>query len=379
MRIAWVTYGFEEYSAYHVNALCQEHECLVVIPGDEDGATRCPIDPSIDLYAFSKPRLREPFKQWLCARRILKRVHDFHPDVVHFQGGHMWFNFALNSLRRYPLVLTIHDPRHHAGDRNSRKTPQWLMDYGFRKADHVIVHGEALAVEVNEIFALERERIHVVPMIARGEETVGNEVEEDQNLILFFGRIWDYKGLDQLIAAQPLINDVVPDARIMIAGQGEDFGRYRALMQDSSKFIVHNEWVSDELRAQFFQRSAIVALPYNEATQSGVVPVAYNYGKPVVATRVGALPECIDDGVTGLLIPPRDPQAIADAVIDLLKNPERRRQMGRAGKAKLDRECSPSVVAQRTADAYRSAIKYRGKHATGAVSLERQEDLQCGS
>jgi len=255
---------------------------------------------------------------------------------------------------------------------NSLKTPQWLMNYGFRKADDVIVHGEALAAEVRELFGFERERIHAIPMVTLGDATMGNEVVEDENLILFFGRIWDYKGLDQLIAAQPLINKVLPDVRIVIAGQGEDFGRYRAMMKDPSKFIVHNAWISDEQRARFFRQSAVVVLPYNEATQSGVVPVAYNYSKPVVATRVGALPESVDDGVTGLLTPARDPQAIADAVVELLQDPARRHQMGKAGKAKLDRECSPAAVAKQTADAYRAAIVHRGLASEAAeISTSR--------
>ena len=367
MRIAWITYDFEEYSTHHVNALCKDHEVLFVLPGTKDESAPYTLDPSVDLHAFRKPRLREPLKQCISVRKILRRVHDFQPDVVHFQHGHLWFNLGLRSLRKYPLVISIHDPSHHAGDKESRKTPQWLMNYGFRQADDVIVHGESLANEVERGFGFTHDRVHVIPHITMGDETAAGGIEEDENLILFFGRIWDYKGLDQLIAAQPLINKVLPAARIMIAGQGDDFGKYRALMHDPSKFIVHNSWVSDQQRAEFFRRSAIVVLPYNEATQSGVVPVAHNYSKPVVATRVGALSECVEDGITGLLIPPRDPQAIAEAVIGLLKDPRRRRQLGEAGKSKLDRQSSPAVVARQTADVYRAAIKRRDPR-TASVS-----------
>lgn len=360
MRIAWISYGFEEYSAQHANAMCQDCQVLMVIPASENGATKYRFDPSVEFFLFDNPRLREPLKQYSSVRRIVQRIREFKPDVVHLQAGHMWFNFALHALREFPLVVTIHDPRRHTGDKHSRKTPQWLYDYGYRKADDVIVHGESLADQVEEFLGIPRERIHTIPHVRVGNEATVSGVNEDEYLVLFFGRIWGYKGLDQLIAAQPIINAAVPEAKFLIAGEGERFDRYASLMQDPSRFIVHNTWISDSQRSEFFQRAALVALPYNEATQSGVVPVAYNFGKPVVATRVGALPDIVDDNITGLLVPPRDPQAIARAIIELLRDPERRQRMGRAGKAKLERECSPCAVAKQTIDVYRSALAHRG-------------------
>lgn len=366
MKIAWITYDFEEYSVLQVNELAKEHEVLLIMPESERDLHRSgsnekqhstyALSPQVDHYAFRKPRLRQPVRQLQSVRKILQRVQEFNPDVVHFQQGHMWFNAALGSLKKYPLVITIHDPRHHAGDVVSRKTPQWLMDYGFRQADHVIVHGDALANQVSELFGFLEDHVHVIPHVAMGQ-TIEQEAEpEDDNLVLFFGRIWDYKGLDQLIAAEPYITAEVPNARIMIAGEGEDFGKYQAQMVNPEHFIVRNAWISDHQRARFFQRSSLVVLPYNEATQSGVVPVAYMYNKPVVATRVGALAECVDDGTTGILVPPRDPESLAAAIVKLLKNRELRHQMGQAGKARLDSECSARVVAAQTTEVYQAAI-----------------------
>ncbi len=372
MRIAWVTYGFEEYSSLHVNALCEAHDVLLVMPHPEDEDTYA-IDQRVEHYAFNKPRLRQPLRQWMSVHKIVSRIHEFKPDVVHFQQGHLWFNWALRKLRRFPLVVTIHDPRHHTGDVVSQKTPQWVIDYGFRQADHAIVHGNLLADQVQQLFGFSQGNVHVIPHVAMGVEAIADSIQEDPNLVLFFGRIWDYKGLDQLIAAQPLINAELPDARIMIAGRGEDFAKYESLMVDPSKFIVHNDWISDEQRAEFFQRSSLVVLPYNEATQSGVVPVAFNYSKPVVATRVGALVECVDHERTGLLVPPRDPRSLADAIIWLLKNPTERHAIGIAGKSKLQQDWSPTVVAAETANVYEQAIRsrrpIRHARAVGAESM----------
>jgi glycosyltransferase involved in cell wall biosynthesis len=153
----------------------------------------------------------------------------------------------------------------------------------------------------------------------------------------------------------------VPEARFVIAGTGEDFGRYRQMMVHPDRFTVYNEYVSDEMRARLFREASVVALPYVDATQSGVVTVAYTYGKPAVATTVGGLPEVIDNGITGLLVPPRDEQAMAEAIIRLLRDPAARRAMGAAGRRKLEQEWSAQAVAARTLEVYRSAIESKGR------------------
>ena len=192
------------------------------------------------------------------------------------------------------------------------------MDFGYRRSDEVIVHGEQLKqVCVNDLH-LPAERVHVIPHITLGNRNAQAHVQEQPNTILFFGRIWEYKGLEYLIKAEPLITARVPDARIVIAGRGEDFDCYRAMMVHPDRFTVYNEYVSDEKRAELFQQASVVALPYTDASQSGVIPVAYTFGKPVVATTVGGLPEAVDEGETGLLVPPRDERALADAILWLL-------------------------------------------------------------
>ncbi len=356
MRIAWISYDFGEYSIRQVNALAREHEVLLVMTTEVEGRLLREVDPAVALCCFDRPRLRQPLRQYASIRKIVRRVHEFGPNVVHFQNGHLWFNMALPLLARYPLVITIHDPRHHEGDTVSRKTPQAVMDFGFRRADHVIVHGRNLVETVAGEIGIRRERIHVIPHVAMGETASPLRVVEDERQVLFFGRIWEYKGLEYLIRAAPLVAREIDDVRFVIAGAGEDFERYRQLMETPAQFVVHNTWISDEQRAEFFQRSAVVVLPYISATQSGVVPVAYTYGKPVVATDVGALPECVEHGQTGLLVPPRDMRALADAIVTLLRDNRLRHAMGENGRKKLEQEWAPDVVARKTVEVYECAI-----------------------
>jgi glycosyltransferase involved in cell wall biosynthesis len=234
------------------------------------------------------------------------------------------------------------------------------MDLGYRRADRVIVHGRRHVETVRDKIGIPQHRIHFVPHVAIGDRVdFGVGTPEDDNTVLFFGRIWGYKGLEYLIRAEPLISREIPAVRIIIAGKGEDFEKYRKLMVNPARFEVHDAWVTDGDRCGFFQRAAVVALPYISASQSGVIPIAFSHAKPVVATCVGALPEYVDHGRTGLLVPPRDERALAEAIVTLLKNRQKRHEMGVAGRRKLHDEWAPSVVVAATVDVYEHAIRDR--------------------
>jgi glycosyltransferase involved in cell wall biosynthesis len=101
----------------------------------------------------------------------------------------------------------------------------------------------------------------------------------------------------------------------------------------------------------------VVALPYIDATQSGVIATAYNFGRPVVATTVGGLPSMVDHRRTGLLIPPGDERALADAIVTLLTDAELRRRLGRGARARAIGEFSAASVAERTLNVYRQALR----------------------
>jgi hypothetical protein len=88
---------------------------------------RCPLLPL--------QQIRTNFSIYSCIR-------GFSPDVIHLQQGHLWFNFALPFLARYPLLLTIHDPKHHHGDRGGQKTLQAIMDFGFHRVNRKRSQGQ---------------------------------------------------------------------------------------------------------------------------------------------------------------------------------------------------------------------------------------------
>jgi len=357
MKVAFLSFVLGEYCIALASALAREAEVLLLLPRRLAAPNLPKLDRAVSYQPFSKPRLRQPWRQIRMIYTILQHIKNFDPDVIHFQHGHLWFNLALPLLRRYPLVITIHDVRHHAGDKESRKTPQAIMNFGYHRADQVIVHGKQLKQLVVHRLRIPSEIVHVIPQIGLWQGAGRSQAEEEDHSILFFGRIWEYKGLEYLIRAEPLITARVPDARIIIAGRGEDFSRYRHMMVHPEHFVIHNEYISHDQRAKLFRRASMVVLPYTDASQSGVIPIAYAFAKPVVATAVGGLPEMVDDGRTGYLVPPCDEGALADAIVRLLRDKELRRQLGANGKRKIDTQCPSDVVAQQTLAVYGRAIR----------------------
>lgn len=366
LRVAFISYNFGEYCVRLVNGLAEHADVLLVMPDQIIEPHQGKLSDSIMLLRFHNPRLRQPIRQICNIRRLISRIHEFNPDVIHYQGTHLWFDLALPRLRRYPLVFTVHDIRPHPGDRLSQKTPQWIENFARREAGELIVHTQYTRNLLLREWPRAAEKTSVIPHIQIGESASSSNAWEDENLILFFGRIWEYKGLEYLIRAEPLITAKVPNARFLIAGEGEDFARYRRMMVHPDRFIVQNEFIPEDRATGYFRRASVVVLPYIEASQSGVIPKAYSAGKPVVATTVGGLPETVEHGGTGYLVPPRDSAQLAEAVTRLLLDEPLRRHMGANAKCKIEAECSPRVVAEKTMEIYRRAVQRAG-HARRAA------------
>ncbi|MDX2139073.1 MAG: glycosyltransferase family 4 protein [Chloroflexota bacterium] len=359
MRVTLISFTFFEYNIHLANGLAEHAEIQLILPAE--GEAYCTaLDSRVQVHILRHARIRQPAAQTRNMMQVYQVVRAFKPDLVHVQQGYFWLTFLIPLLERYPLVITIHDPMPHLGDHESRKTPTQMFHYGFWRADQLIVHGKSLRETVVNELNLDAQRVHVVPHIKLGEDIgdpdATHEMYPDTRRVLFFGRIWEYKGLEYLIRAEPLVSEKVPDVKIVIAGRGEDFGKYRAMMQHPERFEVHNEFISEKLVRPLFEQASVVALPYVEATQSGVIPLAYAYARPVVTTHVGALPDVVDNYRTGILVPPRDVEALADTLVRLLRNPRLAYQMGVAGKRKLDREANPGIVAAQTMQVYERAL-----------------------
>lgn len=359
MRLTLLCYDFGESVIPLASALAKRETVQLVAPRREVEPFLEYLDPTVRLDIFDKPRLRQPLRQLRSVQRVLKAVRDFRPDAINLQQGHFWFNPALRLLGDVPLVVTVHDPQAHLGDRGARRTPQWLMDVAFRRADRIITHAEANSRALERRLSIPAERMTVVPLAFSDRRCSCLEGKEGPPVVLFFGRIWPYKGLNHLIQAEPEITRRVPGTKIVIAGQGEAFSSYRRAMIHPESFEIHDRYISLDDREAFFDRASVVVLPYVEATQTGIVPLAYRHGTPVVATDVGGLPEVVFDGKTGHVVPSGDVSALTDAIVRILDDRQHRRRSGQSARRVFEELFDTDAIAARTHVVLEAAVADR--------------------
>jgi glycosyltransferase involved in cell wall biosynthesis len=356
VRVALVSYYYPEYTLCLANALrAQGERILLVVPSHNLHSVRDMLQPEVETLVFPSRRLRDPLHAFE-VRKIVSAIYTWQADVLHVQQGHLWFNLlGLPWLNDLPLVTTVHDVTSHDGDGYARRTPQWVWDIAFRRAKRLIVHGRILGTHLAKLHAIPADHIHVIP---HGEFSIYSRwacpTQTAEHTILFFGRIWPYKGLKYLIEAEPRIAAQVPSVKIVIAGEGENLAPYERMMAHRERFEIHNDYIPVEEVAGLFQRAALVALPYTEASQSGVIPIAYAFGKPVVATHVGGIPDMVEDGETGYLVPPHDVPKLAEAITSLLKDGALRQRMGERARRKALTCLSWDTIAAKTREVYRA-------------------------
>jgi glycosyltransferase involved in cell wall biosynthesis len=272
-------------------------------------------------------------------RRAGRRLADYAPDVVVFQWWHPFFGMAyaavLKALARSghrPCILFLcHNVMPHECPPvpGARAVFRMLAARAFSRADGFLVHSRSLSEELEALRpgAVVREVFHpVYDLYAEvGGEALPAPVESGsgQARILFFGNIRPYKGLDILLRALAEVRRKL-DFRATIAGefyiQAEPFRKMARDLGIEGQIQWFDRYIPNEEVPRLFQSADVVVLPYTDATQSGVVPLAYQFGVPVIATSVGGLPQVIEHGVSGLLVPPGDPSALAGAIVDYFRS-----------------------------------------------------------
>lgn len=350
--------GMVHYISQLSNALAEKNDVAVIAPIGMDRSafsekvrlTELPLGDVIKNFIANTLIVTRPLK-------FIKAIRREKPDVIHIQQSHIWWSFFLPYLSRYPLVCTIHDVHPHVG---SRKFDQIIgQKCIIHYSNQVIVHGESAKKELLSKYSNLGGRCQVIPIgdFSFFTKYHQNHIKET-NTVLYFGRIEDYKGLEYLIRAEPLITEEIPDANIIIAGKG-NFEKYRNLIGDANKFEIHNRFIPDEEVPYFFQRAKVIVLPYIEGTQTAIIPIAYAFKRPVVVTKVGSISEVVDDGKTGFIVPPKDEKALADVIVVILKDDKLRKQMGENAYKKMKEELSWDEIAEKTIEVYKNVIRDR--------------------
>lgn len=264
-------------------------------------------------------------------------------DVVHAH----WIPAGLIALtswsRRAPVVVTVWGSDLALLRLRGLGPP---VRRALRGAARVIAVSEAMARDLVAL-GIPREKVTVVltaidplppPALPRAELRARLGLPADRPLALFLGRLSPVKGPDVLIDAVRLLRDRQPEACFVLAGDGQ----LRAPLEEAVQAqglqgqVMFAGFVARENVADYLAASDLLVLPSRSEGLPHAVLEAMAFSLPVVASAVGGVPEAVSDGVTGALVPPEDPRALADALESLLADAERRAAMGAAGRQAFD-------------------------------------------
>lgn len=381
MRIALISFHYAEYADNLAAALASRGHDVLLICSSRNFSDELGEERLGEAKAFSRVLLdhaRHPLAIASNAWRIVQTVRRFGPDVIHLQETIKdYLMLALPWLTRFPLALTVHDPQPHSGwdSRQSRR----LRVGGYRSAvrrscDVAFVHGHRLGEAFLRDYPRYQARLFVVPHgplgTALGEAEAVNDWEVGN--VLFFGRIHAYKGLRFFVEAVERLHAEGLRIKGVIAGRGSDLENYRSRVQANEAFELLDAYVSRGKLRQLFRNANVVVLPYTDASQSGVAAMAMGFGRPIVASRVGSLPEFVLDKQTGLLVPPRDVDALAAAIRLLIEDQGAAANIARGAREACLTSFSWQRISEISIEAYKLAISL--KDARHRASASRPAD-----
>lgn len=255
--------------------------------------------------------------------RCIKRILEFQPDSVIFPWWHIYFFFCFGymayALKRKGVEIVF--MCHNASDHDSSPWRSILTRWLFKSADRIVVHTREDSEKIKDFCLKARVDVHPHPIYDQFPQPL-NKLQKRTDLeLLFYGYVRPYKGLDSLIDA---LAEIKREVTLTIAGEfWDDLEYYKERVKSlglNDRVEIRPHYHSDAETATLFERADVVVLPYRSATGSGIVPLAYHYGKPVVATRVGGFPDVIVEGRTGWLVEPDNHSELAEVIEQLSRN-----------------------------------------------------------
>jgi glycosyltransferase involved in cell wall biosynthesis len=300
-------------------------------------------------------KLAEHVPDMLAYRRAARAA-----DVVHFQwltvqhvDGHLLPRRRSESGRRRPLVLTAHDvlPRE---PRPGQLSAQRRL---YERFDAVVVHSEHGRERLTRELGVDPDRVHVIPHgvlahLADVPQQPGGRApfQTDRQVVLCFGLMRPYKGIDVLLQAWRGIED----AELWVAGMPRmDISHLRAIAPPNVRFVPR--FITDSELPAYFQRADLVVLPYREIDQSGVLFTALAFGKPLLLGDVGGFPEIAATGAART-VPAGDAVALREALQELLGDPAALAAMAARAREAAQGEYGWGTIATRTLDLYGSLL-----------------------
>ncbi len=248
------------------------------------------------------------------------------PWWVSFWAPQFWtITFFVKKFSKTKVLFLCHNVVEH----ESKWYDKLLTRVVLRQGDYFIVHSNEDRSNLLKMLpkATVSKAFHPTYDCFNFSNHNPHEIRKQYNLkdnvLLFFGFVREYKGLKYLLEAIPAVLSQIQTNLLVIGKFWDDKEDYLKLVEKlkiGAHVIFIDKYVPDEEVGKYFSASDLVVQPYVSATGSGIIQIAFGFHKPVVTTRVGALPEVVNDGKTGYLLSPGSSEEIAEAIVNFFQH-----------------------------------------------------------
>lgn len=312
----------------------------------DNGTANFPLLPLMPLKAKSVSKFKKVFKYYNYLFNVYKRIRKEKYDIIHFQ----FFRririesvyFVILKLLGIRLAHTVHD----VTPLDENKFDRFFNKLVYKAADVLFVHSNSNKVTLTQQVKLNEKKIKVVPhgdfdflipnnILKKSEAREFFGLSLEQNVILFFGAIKEYKGLDILLNSLFLIPQKINNLSLIVAGRPDPIelkSEYEKIISQFPKeinVIYHPDFVPDNEVAKYFIASDIVVLPYRRISHSGILNLAFTFGKPVITTDVGDFKEFIEEGKNGFVLSSNNSESLSEKIIQTFSDKQKIEEMGK--------------------------------------------------
>lgn len=362
---------YEDKLTYHLSRI-KDIELHIITVGKENRQFK---NDNLIIHTIKKRKFVSiPFFYPLLLWKIKCKIIGINPDVVHAISTGLLYSTAVAFLRdKYPTVLTAYgvvakEIKYYREDyKKIQKVQSYIFSpisiinekYVLSKIPNIIVQTPSIKDLISK---WTNSKIYIVPSGIEYDEIAEMQMQSDTLLnessdIFIVVNLEKIKCVDILIKAIPIVINSLPNLSVRIAGSGPQENELKALVKklNLEAHVKFLGFISEENKYQYYKACKIVVVPSRWDCQPFAPLDAAASGKPVVASRIGGIPDTVKDGKTGFLFEPENIEDLADKIIILLKDEKQREEMGKAAKEKA-KNYDWSKIAERTFEIYKEVI-----------------------
>lgn len=270
---------------------------------------KCSIPTEIHTFIVRYKKIKSPFPYNSVVKKVSAQLISLEPDLIWYvDNGTFTSQIGLNLAGRVKQALVMHDAgtSHSSFNTSIRQRIKRFIEKRTseicnKRIDWVITCSPNSKSVYCKLYPSQKDKVYMLPLgphMPDRKAICPTEIKDLSDYFMFFGRIDKYKGIDILLQS---FSKWKGSRKLVIAGNGELQPQEIEMVKNDSRVILINRFIKDEEMPYLFKNARAIVLPYKDATQSGILPIAYMCGKTVICSNVIGISQFVENGYTGFV------------------------------------------------------------------------------